>query len=97
MAARDDLFLSFVDKRSKFFPALGLIIKKNPKAILASKILSGLLDYPHEITVGDMADIALMNRLGYRHFMLQDELADNFDLTMQNWQEIIMPLLKEKL
>ncbi|MBI2449963.1 MAG: hypothetical protein HYV47_00330 [Candidatus Nealsonbacteria bacterium] len=97
MAARDDLFLSFADKRPEFLSALKLIIKKNPKAILASKILSGLLDYPYEVSVGDMTDITLMNHLGYRHFMLQDELADNFELTMQNWQKIIVPLLREKL
>jgi hypothetical protein len=89
MAARDDLFLSFVDKRPEFLDALKLIVEKDRKAILASKIMSGLLEYPYEATIGDMADIELMRQFGYKYFMFPDELADCFELTMRNWQEVI--------
>lgn len=97
MAARDDLFLSFVDRRSEFLDALKLIVKRDKNAILASKIMSGLLDYSNEVTIGDMTDIVLMNRFGYKHFMLPDELANCFTLAMQDWQEIILPLLRGKI
>lgn len=97
MAARDDLFLSFVNKRSEFLNALKLIIKKDPNAISASKILTGLLEYPNEVTIGNMTDIVLMKQFGYKHFMLSDELSDCFALAMQDWQEIILPILRGKI
>lgn len=96
MAARDDLFLSFVDKRQEVIPALRLIIEKDPEAIVASRLLSGL-EVSGEVTIADMADIILMHQLGYRHFMLSDELADNFAAAMRDWQKIIIPLLSRKI
>jgi len=89
MAARDDLFLSFVDRRSEFLDALKLIVKRDKNAILASKIMSGLLEYSSEVTIGDMTDIVLMNQFGYKHFMFSDELADCFTIAIHDWQEII--------
>ncbi len=94
MAARDDLFLSFVNNRAEFLDAVRLIVKKDPKAILASRIMSGL-ESQGELTIGDLADLALMKRFGYRNFMLSDGMADCFDSAMQDWQEIMMPILKK--
>ncbi len=96
MAARDDLFLGFVQKRNRILDALKLIVAKNPRAILASKIMMGLLEYPHELTLGDMTDIKLMSQFGYKHFMLADELTDCFEEAMKNWQEIVLPVLGKK-
>ena len=96
MAARDDLFLSFIKKRFEFLDALRIIVRKDKKAILASKIMSGLLTGPQELTIGDMSDISLMSQFGYKNFMLSDELADLFELAIQDWQEIIVPLLEGK-
>ena len=95
MAARDDLFLSFFGKRAEFLNALKLIVAKDRNAIVASRILSGL-ERHDEVTLGDMADIKLMSLFRYKHFMLSDELADCFDIAMQDWQEIIMPIMKEE-
>ena len=89
MAARDDLFLGYANKRSEFLDSLEMIAEKDPNAILASKIMSGLSEYPNELTIGDMADMALMKQFGYKHFMFQDELADCFAMAIRNWQEII--------
>lgn len=92
MAARDDLFLSFVNNRADFLEALKLIVKKDKNAILASRIMSGL-EFGNEVSLGDMADLTLMKQFGYKNFMFSDELSSRFEETMQNWQEIIVPLL----
>lgn len=94
MAARDDLFLAFADKRSQVLNALKLIIKTDPEAILASRLMSGLLGYQEELTLGDITDIALMGKYGYKNFMLADEMTDVFESAMQNWQNIALPLLE---
>src|SRR3989344_4381077 len=84
MAARDDLFLAHINRRPDFLGALSLIIQRDHKAILASKIMSGL-ESGYEISLGDIADTALMSKMGYRNFMLSDELSKKFDLAMREW------------
>lgn len=92
MAARDDLFLSFIEQRAEFFDALKIIIDKDPRAILASRILAGL-ETNDEVSWGDMADLILMKQLGYKHFMFSDELSSRFSWVIEDWQKIIEPLL----
>ena len=92
MAARDDLFLSFMEKPIEVLNGLKLIVKKDPEAVLASRIMSGL-ERDGELSLGDMEDIVLMSQFGYKHFMLSDGLSDYFKQAMQDWQEIILPLL----
>lgn len=95
MAARDDLFLAYKNRRAEFLEVLGIIIGKNPNAILASKIMSGL-EYGSEVTLGDMADLVLMSQMGYKNFMFSDEITKNFDWAMENWQEVMIPLLSSQ-
>lgn len=92
MAARDDLFLAHADRKQDFIDALQTIVLKDPRAILASKIMSGL-ENGDDLTVGDLTDAALMSRMGYRNFMFSDELSRKFDRAMENWQRIIIPLM----
>ncbi len=93
MAARDDLFLAYRHKRTAFLEALNLIIKKDPQAIVASKIMSGL-EYGNEITYADMADVALMSQYGYKHFMLADELSHKIDVAVYTWDTIMKPIIE---
>ncbi len=93
MAARDDFFLAHIDNRKNFLESLRTIITKDPNAILASKVMSGL-ESGTEISMGDMADMILMAQFGYRNFMFSDELTKKFDMAMENWRSIIMPLLE---
>ena len=95
MAARDDLFLSYVDKRAEFLDALKLIVSKDPDAILASRIMSGV-ESSVEVNMGDLADMALMSRFGYRNFMFSDELAKKFDIAVEDWEDIILPVIKNE-
>lgn len=94
MAARDDLFLALVDRRALMLEALRFIVDEDPGAIVASRLLSGF-ESSGEVTLADMADIALMAQYGYRHFMLSDEFADRFDEALEEWQKVIAPLLGE--
>lgn len=92
MAARDDLFLSYIGQRKEFLAALRLIAQTDRKAIMASRLMAGL-EYSGELTIGDLADLALMREFGYETFMWQDELAGNFQEAMRNWTEIALPIL----
>lgn len=91
MAARDDLFLSYVRERKNFLSALRTIVEKDPRAIVASKIMSGL-ERGGEVSMGDMADMVLMHQYGYRSFMLADEVTDSFEDAMEDWENIMLPL-----
>ncbi len=94
MAARDDLFISFDDKPVGIFEALKKIVEINPNAIVASRILSGFQS-TGTITMGDISDIILMSRIGYKNFMFSDGLAKRFSEAIEIWEEII-PFLKKK-
>ncbi len=87
MAARDDLWLSFVNNRQDFLGALRQIISIDHGAIVASRLLSGL-ENGGEVSMGDVADVELMKRYGYKNFMFSDELSRNFEAAMQAWQTI---------
>lgn len=91
MAARDDLFLAHVENRGNFLESLRTIIAKDPNAILASKIMSGL-ESGTEVSIGDMTDMVLMFQFGYKNFMFADELSKKFDMAMRDWEEIILPV-----
>lgn len=92
MAARDDLFLAHVDKRAQFLETLELIIEKDPEAIVASKIMSGL-ESENGLTIGDITDITLMAQLGYKNFMFSDELTKRFNLAIDNWENVAKVLI----
>ncbi len=94
MAARDDLFLSFVDHKEDFLDALKLIVKKDPNAILASHIMSGI-ESDGEVSVGNISDIALMSKFGYKHFMLSDGMAGVFTEAMLNWGNLFLKMVQK--
>lgn len=94
MAARDDLFISFGQKPVEIFDALKQIVKTDPEAIVASKILHGFQS-SGVIAMGDISDIILMSRIGYKHFMFSDGIAKCFSPAINIWKEM-SPYLKRK-
>ena len=78
LAARDDLFTNIGSNKKDMFEALKLIIKRNPEAIVASKILTSF--YRHnELSFTDLSDVYLMQEMGYKSFMLGDEVSFNIN------------------
>jgi hypothetical protein len=72
MAARDDLYLQLGPAR--ILDALERIVRADPDAIVASRLLTSL-EEERQVALGDVTDLALMRRLGYRAFMLSDGLC----------------------
>ncbi len=93
MAARDDLFLSFGENPVGIYEALKQIIKVDPNAIVASRILHGFQS-TGIVTMGDIADIILMSRLGYQNYMFSDGIAKKFPEAIKLWEEI-MPFMRK--
>lgn len=92
MAARDDLMIQIggLDMPK----ALALIAKKDPDAICASRLLQGL-EQSGEVTMGDIADLQYMRRLGYRDFMLSDGVSRNhFAKAIEFWKKYATLYLK---
>ncbi|HBX58018.1 MAG: hypothetical protein UW46_C0004G0019 [Candidatus Yanofskybacteria bacterium GW2011_GWF1_44_227] len=87
MAARDDLFISFGENPVGIYEGLKQIIKVDPSAIVASRILHGFQS-TGIVTMGDIADIILMSRIGYRNFMFSDGIAKKFPEAIKLWEEI---------
>lgn len=95
MAARDDLFISFVDQEANVIDALRLIAERDNDAIVASRIFSGL-EYRGEIALSDIEDILLMQSFGYQRFMLSDGLVNKFSQTIEAWERTVMPMLEKE-
>jgi pyruvate kinase len=74
MAARDDLYVQLGADKAGYVPALERIVKKDPSAIVASRILESLETSP-AVSSQDIADLELMLRLGFTTFMLSDSLC----------------------
>ncbi len=88
MAARDDLFIN-LENKFEIISALKLIIKKDPDAIVASRILISLIN-SREISLGDIADLTLLHQMGYENFMFSDSLSSHpnvFNQAMEYWKE----------
>jgi hypothetical protein len=86
MAARDDLFTNLCADKAAMIAAQELIIGKDPEAILASRIFSGL-EKEGGLTMGDLADIRLAALMGYKNFMLSDGISHyHFDEAMAAWE-----------
>jgi pyruvate kinase len=75
VAARDDLFVNLSDKgyQEKFYLALSEMIRIDPEAILASRLMESLLK-SNIVSVPDLSDALLVKQMGYRNFLLSDEL-----------------------
>lgn len=87
IAARDDLMINIGENKARILPALECIISQDPDAILASRIFSGL-EKDETISMGDLSDLRLMYLLGYKNFMLSDNISQFFfDEAMKAWEE----------
>lgn len=88
MAARDDLFLQ-TGQNYKMFEHLKSIIRSDPKAICASRIFLSL-EKKDSIDFADFADLELMYQMGYRRFMLCDNICNYcFEKAMLAWEEFV--------
>ena len=74
MAARDDLFING-GCSYEVINYLKNIISKDKNAICASKIFSSLCK-SGLFSMSDFTDLEFMYMLGYRNFMLQDDVKD---------------------
>ena len=99
MAARNDLFVHMGAKKIEIITALRIIIKKDPKAIVASQILPSLEDEESEVAMSDLSDLLLLKILGYKHFLLNDSLCNRkeaFDNVMELWYEFMDQVKKHE-
>lgn len=88
MSARDDLYTS-LNHSYQTIRYLKGIIEKDPNAICASRIFESLQKQQH-ISLSDFEDLELMYQLGYRTFMLQDDIkGETLKRTIKGWSEFI--------
>lgn len=88
MVARDDLYLQSGEGYS-MINHLKSIIKKDKNAICASRIFLSL-EKRETPDFADFADLELMYSLGYRRFMLCDNVCNYaFDRAIKAWKEFI--------
>ena len=86
MAARDDLMIHIgvLDMPE----ALNTIIKKDPNAVVASRLLMGLEQ--GGVSMADISDVEYMRALGYKRFMLSDEISrEHPKEALGFWQEYV--------
>lgn len=81
MAARGDLYVEVLEPH-KIIPALKTIIQADPKAIVASRILDSLAWTPVPVSA-DISDVAFLMEIGYRTFMLGDQVCMKRDSVME--------------
>lgn len=88
MSARDDLYAN-LNSSYKTIKYLKELVKKDKNAICASKIFTSLDNslYPD---LKDYEDLELMYQIGYRNFMLQDDIkGKKLQRTIECWREFI--------
>ncbi|NTW21937.1 hypothetical protein HGA34_00135 [Candidatus Falkowbacteria bacterium] len=78
MAARDDLYANIGQDKFRIFSALQSIINSTSEAIVASRLCESLRKST-EPSLSDLADLMLLRQIGYREFMLSDELCKDTD------------------
>lgn len=78
MAARGDLFME-VDRADKILGVLKRIVRADPGAICASRILGSLKNGPRPSS-SDMTDIGFLLEIGYKTLMLGDDICFNKNL-----------------
>jgi len=78
MAARGDLYVE-MGRPDKILRPLRLIAKKDPSAVLASRILTSLRKSSLP-ACSDITDITCMLEMGYEHFMIGDDICFNRDM-----------------
>jgi pyruvate kinase len=89
MAARDDLFINIGENKFDMIKALEFILEKDPNAICASHLFQSL-DSVNHVNMADISDLELMKRIGYKNFMLSDEISHrHFDEAINAWQYFV--------
>jgi pyruvate kinase len=73
MAARGDLYVEVL-RPHKIVSALKTIIRADPQAVVASRILDSLAFQPVPVSA-DISDVAFLLEIGYRTFMLGDVIC----------------------
>jgi pyruvate kinase len=73
VAARGDLYVEVL-RPHKIVPALREIIRVDPNAIVASRILDSLAFNPVPVSA-EISDVAFLLSLGYRTFLLGDAIC----------------------
>lgn len=82
MAARDDLMINIGENKAEIIDALKLIIQKDPDAMVASCILTS-----GHLTMVDISDLTLLHIMGYKHFVLSDDVSHNyFDESVKSFE-----------
>lgn len=85
MAARDDLYIE-TGQNIDMLKHLKMIIENDKNAICASRIFTSL-EKQKNIDFADYADLALMYDMGYRRFMLCDNICNyHFDEAVEGWK-----------
>lgn len=88
MAARDDLYLQ-TGQNYQMLKHLQTIIQRDNTAICASKIFTSL-EKRGTIDLADYADLELMYYMGYRRFMLCDNICNySFEKAIKAWEEFV--------
>jgi len=86
MAARDDLYLQ-TGQNYSMMKHLETILRSDSNAICASRIFSSL-EKNKAVDFADFSDLTLMYNLGYRRFMLCDNICNyHFDEAISAWKE----------
>lgn len=78
MAARGDLFVE-LEKPHQILTAVKTIIRKDPDAFVGSRILLSVIHSPVP-ECDDLSDLAFLQEIGYKNFLLCDELCLKGDL-----------------
>lgn len=81
MAARGDLYVEVLQPH-RIIPALKTIIQADPRAIVASRILDSLAWTPVPVSA-DISDVAFLMEIGYRTFLLGDQVCMKRDSVME--------------
>jgi pyruvate kinase len=81
MAARGDLYVEVLHPH-KIVDAVRTIIHADPHAIVASRILDSLAWTPVPVS-SDIGDVAFLLEIGYRNFMLGDQVCLKRDSVME--------------
>ncbi len=76
LVARADLYIE-LNRPHEILKALRLIIKQDPTAIAASRILESFLDLKSIPLCADFTDLGFLLEIGYKTFLLGDDLCQN--------------------
>lgn len=89
MAARDDLYIELESNPYSMNYSLQRIISQDPSAICASRIFTSL-EHSNSISYSDFEDIENMYKMGYRTFMLCDNICNyHFNEAIEGWKLFI--------